>query len=120
MYIPCIISTHHELRLTLRFDSIIINVHSFNITLKHRALKTDSAIVDAVLGQGEALDCYNLQMQHEAVKRTQLENERYLTETQDMHMKIQEAINVIDAITDPEAKAEAYRKMLNDCCPDDI
>jgi hypothetical protein len=120
VYIPCIISIHHELRLTLTFDSIIKNVHSFNTTVKHRTLKTDSAIVDAVLRQSQALDCCNLQMQHEAVKRKQLENEPNLTEAQDMHMKIQGAMNVINAITDPEAKAEAYRKMLNDCCPDDI
>jgi hypothetical protein len=37
-----------------------------------------------------------------------------------MHDKLVEALSVIAAITDPEAKAEAYRKMFNDCCLDDI
>jgi hypothetical protein len=99
---------------------LTISVPGILTSVKHRTLKTDSAIVDAVLGQGEALDCYNQQMQQEAVRRTNLENERYQIETQDMHLKITEAMSVISSITDPEAKAEAYRKMLNDCCLDDI
>src|SRR5690606_496397 len=36
-----------------------------NVT--HRVLPTDSVIVDSILGQGEALDCFNLKMQDAAV-----------------------------------------------------
>lgn len=99
---------------------INISVPGIITSVKHRTLKTDSAIVDALLGQGEALDCYNQKLQDEAVRRAVIENDRYLQETGDMHDKLTEALSVIAAITDPEAKAEAYRKMFNDCCLDDI
>jgi len=109
-----------NLSQTYNSGSLTITVHGIITSVKHRTLKTDSAIVDALLGQGEALDCYNMNLQVEAVNRTRLENQRFEMETMDMHSKIQEALNVINDITDPEAKAEAYRKMLNDCCLDDI
>lgn len=99
---------------------INITVPGIITSVKHRTLKTDSAIVDALLGQGEALDCYNQKLQDEAVRRATIENDRYIQETGDMHDKLTEALSVIAAITDPEAKAEAYRKMFNDCCLDDI
>jgi len=39
---------------------INISVPGIITSVKHRTLKTDSAIVDALLGQGEALDCYKM------------------------------------------------------------
>lgn len=68
-------------------------------------LKTDSVIADSLLGQGEALDCYNQNLQAEAVRAAMLNND-----------KLQMALDTITAITDPKDKAEAYRRMFGECC----
>ena len=62
-------------------------------------------IVDALLGQGEALDCYNQQLQEAAVVAAQLANR-----------KIEQAIAVIDAIADPAEKARLYNNVFGTCC----
>jgi hypothetical protein len=65
-----------------------------NVT--HRVLPTDSLIVDALLGGGEALDCFGLKTQDNETIRVSLEND-----------KISKGLTILDAITDPAAKAEA-------------
>lgn len=53
-----------------------ITVPGVILNADHHIVRTDSVIVDALLGQGEALDCYNARMQDEAVEETQLENDK--------------------------------------------
>ncbi|MCO6494926.1 MAG: hypothetical protein J5I91_04485 [Bacteroidetes bacterium] len=74
-----------------------------NVT--HRVLPTDSVIVDSILGQGEALDCFNLKLQDNTVLESKLNND----------IK-QQSIDIINAITDPAEKAAMYKKVFGDCC----
>jgi hypothetical protein len=74
-----------------------------NVT--HRVLPTDSVIVDSILGQGEALDCFNLKLQDNAVLESQLNND----------IK-QQSIDIINAITDPTERAAMYKKVFGECC----
>jgi len=82
-----------------------ISVKGIIKNVTHRVLPTDSVIVDSILGQGEALDCFNLKLQDNAVLESQLNND----------IK-QQSIDIINAITDPTEKAAMYKKVFGDCC----
>ena len=71
----------------------------------HRIIRTPSVIVDSLLGQGEALDCYNMKLQEAATLNASLENQ-----------KLEQAIKVIDSIDDPMEKAKLYKRVFGDCC----
>lgn len=73
--------------------------------VKDRVLRTDSVVVDALLGQGEALDCYNQKLQDIAVNKAQLEN--------DVMTQQQAIIDALDTATD---KADKYKKVFGPCC----
>lgn len=111
-------------------DGIILDV-------THRVMRTPSLIVDALLGQGEALDCYNQNLQSAAVLGAQLNNEnielqnsiagneikhasaRFDMETQQWEQekqRIEQAMNIIDKIDDAMEKAKLYKKIFTDCC----
>lgn len=79
-------------------DGIILNV-------THRIVRTPALVVDALLGQGEALDCYNMHLQDESVKEAQLHN-----------IALQQQIGIIDNISNNQKKAELYKKVFGDCC----
>ena len=68
-------------------------------------MKTDSVVVDALLGQGEALDCYNIKLQNEAVVKARLENE-LLTQQKE----------IIEAQSTAADRADKYKKVFGDCC----
>jgi hypothetical protein len=84
-------------------QNIKVNGIIADITL--RTLPTDSVIVDALLGHGEALDCFNLHLQESAIQEAKLNND----------IK-QQTIDIINAITDPAEKASLYKKVFGDCC----
>jgi hypothetical protein len=84
-------------------NNITINGVIADITL--RTLPTDSVIVDALLGHGEALDCFNLHLQESAIEEAKLNND----------IK-QQTIDILNAITDPVEKATLYKKVFGDCC----
>ncbi|MFN3316517.1 MAG: hypothetical protein ACK40K_06875 [Raineya sp.] len=73
-------------------------------------LRTDSLIADCVLGHGAALDwlcralrgCFSAKVQNADTDKAILENE-----------KTRIALEILENITDPIAKAEAYAKMFN-------
>lgn len=89
--------------LTDSFENITVPGIILNVD-KH-VLKTSSVIVDALLGQGEALDCYNTHTQQQSVISQQLNNQ-----------KTEQAINIIDGFTTVEDKAKNYKKIFGDCC----
>ncbi len=93
-----------------------ITVPGIITSVQSHILRTDSVIVDALLGQGEALDCYNMRLQDEAARASELRNDRYAAETQQEADKVTSALAAIAAITDPVAQAEAYKKMFGTCC----
>ena len=81
-------------------------VNGIILDVTHRVLRTPSVIVDALLGQGESLDCYNQQLQQAAFDGAHLANR-----------KLEQAIAVIDAIADPAEKARLYNHVFGTCCP---
>jgi hypothetical protein len=75
------------------------------LDVKKRILRTDSLVVDALLGQGEALDCYNQHLQAIAVNKAQLDNDQ---QTQQMQ--------ILTNISDPLQQADKYKKVFGPCC----
>ncbi len=100
------------------------------MNVSKRVLRTDSAVVDAVLGQGEALDCYNQNLQQSAVKAAELSNtrmeqmtaieqqqwEQQQAQWEQQQAQQQLAINIIDGLADPKEKVLLYKKVFGDCC----
>ncbi|MGH1387854.1 hypothetical protein [Kordia sp.] len=80
------------------FKGIIVDV-------TRRTIRTDAIIAESLLGYGEALDCYNIKLQNEAVREAILNNDE----------KVQ-AMKIIDQLEDPKLKAELYKKVYGDCC----
>lgn len=84
--------------LVLKVKGPILNVNT-------HTLKTSSAVVDAVLGQGEALDCFNMKAQDAVAIGEQLQN-----------MSSLQQLAIIQAIDDPAQRAELYKKVYGSCC----
>jgi len=89
--------------LSMTYGDFTVNGIIKNIT--SRIMPTDSVVVDALLGQGEALDCFNMHMQDAETIRVQLENQ-----------KTEQAIEVIDAQSTAADKADKYKKVFGSCC----
>ncbi len=89
--------------LSQTYNGKTVNGIILNVT--HRVLRTPAVIVDSLLGQGEALDCYNMKLQNAATIQADLEN-----------AKLQQAIDLINALPDAETKAKLYKKIFTDCC----
>lgn len=75
------------------------------VNVKKRIVRTSAVVVDALLGQGEALDCYNQKLQDAATLRANLDNDR-----------ISQMMEVINSIDEPTQKAELYKRVFGDCC----
>jgi hypothetical protein len=99
------VSVHDTYTYTKNGQSKSLRVEGIILNISHYTLRTDSVICDAVMGQGEALDCFNVQLQDAAVLSAQLQNYTTL-----------QALQVIDGITDPMEKAKLYKKVFGDCC----
>jgi len=79
-----------------------ISVPGVILRASSQILPTDSIIGDALLGQGEALDCYNMSLQDAAVQAADLANQR-----------VETALGIIN-LTDPAGdKAAAYNTVFN-------
>ena len=82
-----------------------IKVNGVILDVKNYTLKTPAVIVDALLGNGEALDCYNMRLQDAAAKEAELANQ--ITE---------QMMSIVGAIPDPEKAAKLYKKVFGTCC----
>lgn len=105
-------------------------VNGIILDVTDRIMRTPSLVVDALLGQGEALDCYNQQLQLEAVNSAKLENQRteISNKTDEVNVditddqwkvekeRIKKAIELIENIPDPIERAKLYKKVFSDCC----
>ncbi len=89
-----------------------IKVPGIILNVTKRIMPTDSVICEALLGQGEALDCYNMQLQQAAVDSVKLQNEQLRLE----NMRVQQAMDLLNLISDPTQKAELYKKIFGTCC----
>jgi hypothetical protein len=79
-----------------------LSVPGIILEVNKNTLRTDSLIVDALLGQGEALDCFNASGQQLSIEKERLENE-----------KMRLILETLSAITDPTERASAMAKLLN-------
>lgn len=75
------------------------------LDVSHRILRTPSLVVDALLGQGESLDCYNQKLQEADALKSELESQ-----------KLEQAMRIIDEIEDPMERAKLYKKVFTECC----
>jgi hypothetical protein len=89
-----------------------VEVEGIILSVKKYVLPTDDLICDALLGAGEALDCYNIRLQQAAVTKVDLENEAKCLENE----KIKQAISILNMIEDPIIKAQLYKKIFGECC----
>jgi hypothetical protein len=92
---PDLVDTYTSGSLSIPVPGIILNVD-------RHILRTDSVIADALLGQGEALDCFNAHSQEAKKQALYIENQKQLL-----------ALNTLAEITDPIQRAEYYTKMFN-------
>ena len=74
-------------------------------SVSSRVIRTDSVVADALLGQGEALDCYNQRIQDAAATEADLMNDELV-----------QKITILEGITDPVQRAELYKRVFGDCC----
>lgn len=81
------------------------SVKGIILDVTHRILRTPAVIVDALLSGGFALDVYNQRLQEAAYVAAELNNE-----------KTEQAMGIIESITDPAEKAALYKKVFGDCC----
>ena len=103
-------------------------VNGIILDVTHRIVRTPAMVVDSLLGQGEALDCFNQQLQNEAVKAAQLANE--ITQQQIKNMQYEgeitkSQVTVIDqqkqlidsySETGIEGAVLNYKKVFCPCC----
>lgn len=85
------------LRISVDGPILHVNTHT---------LRTESVVVDALLGQGEALDSFNLRAQDAKAISEKLNNLEQLQQ-----------IRIIQGITDPIQRAEMYRNVFGTVPP---
>lgn len=86
------------------------------LDISERIIRTSGIIVDSLLGQGEALDCYNQELQEAATTKAHLENIASHFENR----KIQEAVEALNKTTDPEEKAKIFKMLFKECCKEKV
>lgn len=132
-------NTQHLIRKNpaLEMEVSGIRIKGVIIDVKERILPVEHVIAEALLGQGEALDCYNARLQNASAVEAEQENERIWLQNQITrlelqnqqaaitlaqkaqeleNLKMEQAMAILDAITDPVQKAEFYKKVFGTCC----
>jgi hypothetical protein len=89
-------------RPDLRDEAGNITVPGVIKNVERYVLPTPAVIAEALLGQGEALDCYNQELQSTTVDAGELQNR-----------KLAQALGIVGAIEDPQAQADAWARMHN-------
>lgn len=84
--------------LTLTVPGPILNVKTYT-------LQTASVVSDALLGQGEALDCFNNKTQDAAVIAENVKN-----------LEMLQRLEVLEELGDAKTKADMYKKIFGTCC----
>ena len=79
-----------------------ITVPGVILNVDKHVLRTDSVVADALLGQGEALDCFNAHVQEAKKNQLWLEAE-----------KLRLALDTLSDIADPQIRAQMYAAMFN-------
>ncbi len=79
--------------------------------VERHILSTDSVVAEALLGQAEALDCYNIQLQNQGVLKTKTESLEKLQQ-----------LTKIEAMSweSSDKDIEMYKAVYDKCCDDKI
>lgn len=126
-------------------DGVVdFTVNGVILKVQKQTLQTSSLIVDALLGRGDALDCFNQNAQNatnisayvsnlqsmqqltDSVQTT-ANNQLFATQQLDMGTKqidlvtqkkdvVTQQMDLVTGITDPLDKATHYKKVFGDCC----
>jgi hypothetical protein len=75
------------------------------LSKRELVMATDSVVVEALLGQADALDSYSHELQTEAIREKQLAND-----------KLAAALQIVQS--GDAAMADLYQKVFGICCPD--
>ena len=97
--------------LNIKIPGVILNVN-------RNTLRTPAVIVDALLGQGDALDCFNQLQQEAEAEKIQIENNKLQKEIVGLEVeqnKIKLAMEIIAKLPQDQ-QAEAYKIMIGTCC----
>lgn len=81
-------------------DGVLLNASEIT-------MRTDSVVVEALVGQADALDAYAMEIQQAAATKDTLANERERL-----------ILDTLAAIEDPVQRADLAAKLLGTCCPD--
>ena len=82
-----------------------IDIPGVILQVEKNILRTPSVVVDALLGQGEALDCFNIKAQDAIAVGENLKN-----------LEMLQKLEIMEGITTAEDKAELYKKVFGECC----
>ena len=82
-----------------------IEIPGVILQVQKNILRTPSVVVDALLGQGEALDCFNIKAQDAIAVGENLKN-----------LEMLQKLEIMEGITTAEDKAELYKKVFGECC----
>jgi hypothetical protein len=100
-----------ESNFTIR-PNFVVKVPGIILDVNRYVLPTDSVIVDALLGRGEALDCYNREAQMATVAQQKIETYKQFIEAQ-KHKAMLDAINALPTAAE---KVAAYKEFFGKCC----
>jgi hypothetical protein len=75
------------------------------LATERHVLHTDAVITDCILGNGEALDCYNQKLQDADAIKSGLEN-----------LKLIQNIALIEAMPTAQEKLDALARLNGSCC----
>lgn len=84
---------------------LVLTVPGPILNVKTYTLQTASVVADALLGQGEALDCFNNKAQDSVVIGENIKN-----------LEMLQRLEVLEALEDPKAKADMYKSIFGNCC----
>lgn len=91
----------------------VIRVQGIILKTQKLMMPTDSVIVDCVLGRGEGLDPYALEMQLQEQREATLKND-----VQEERIKLAKSIQ--ESALTPSEKVKLMKEILTDCCPQTI
>ena len=81
-----------------------IHVNGVILNVQRNVLRTDSVVADALIGHGEALDCFNQRVQDAIAVSEHLKN-----------LETVQKINLISSIEDPGLKVELCKSNFCSC-----
>jgi hypothetical protein len=107
-----------------------IKVPGVLLSIQENTLRTSSVLVESLLGQVDALDCFSMKIQDaeaqkgyqdlaereqqlaQATAKAQLDNDRQKAETELLRLQME----IIRKTPDPKIQADLYKRLFGTCC----